>query len=105
MVWLTARAAMVDRRCRADSMTCRARGEVNVATLRLLEGTSPERHEGEVYSCGYTPDGALVLSAGWDGTLRLWDAATGELGMTLPASPKPLSCCACMPDGQQWLSG
>jgi WD40 repeat protein len=73
--------------------------------MRLLERPSPEGHNGEVYSCGYTPDGAFVLSAGWDGVLRLWDAATGEPRVTLPASPKPLSCCACMPDGQHWLSG
>jgi WD40 repeat protein len=76
-----------------------------VGTLRLLESTSPERHDGEVYSCAYTPDSSFVLSGGWDGMLRLWDAATGVPITRLNASPKPLSCCASSPDGLQWLTG
>jgi WD40 repeat protein len=77
-----------------------------VGTLRLLEGSpTPERHEGEVYSCSYTADGAFVLSGGWDGHLRLWDAATGAALVKLQASPKPLSCCSFSPDGRHWLSG
>lgn len=47
----------------------------------------------------------FVLSGGWDGLLRLWDATSGEARLSLQASPKPLSCCACSPDGQQWYSG
>src|SRR5436309_8261024 len=81
-----------------------ARGQ-NVGTLRLLDSTTPEHHNGEVFSCVYTPDGAFVLSGGWDGFLRLWDAETGAARVSLAASPKPLSCCACSPDGRQWLSG
>lgn len=76
-----------------------------MGTLRLLDLSSPDRHDGEVYACAYTPDGAFVLSGGWDGHLRLWDADTGTLRLALPASLKPLSSCACSPDGQQWLSG
>jgi WD40 repeat protein len=77
-----------------------------VGTLRLLEaGTTPERHQGEIYSCAFSPDGAFVLSAGWDGLLRFWDTATGVPMTSLQASPKPLSCCAFSPDGRQWLSG
>lgn len=64
-----------------------------------------EPHKGEVYGCTFTPDGSFVLSAGWDGQLRLWDISTGEIRLSLPASPKPLACCACSPDGQQWLAG
>ncbi len=73
--------------------------------LRLLDFTTPARHEGEVYSCAYSPDGSFVLSGGWDGCLRLWDASTGESHLQIPASNKPLSCCTFSPDGMQWLSG
>jgi WD40 repeat protein len=76
-----------------------------VGTLRVLESASPpERHEGEVYGCAYTSDEAFVLTGGWDGQLRLWDAATGAALAKLPASAKPLSCCAFSPDNKQWLS-
>jgi WD40 repeat protein len=84
----------------------RGKGYHIVGTLRLLERASPvQQHEGEVFSCAYTPDGQFVLSAGWDGVLRLWDAAAGAPLTALPASPKPLSACAAAPDGQHWLTG
>jgi WD40 repeat protein len=76
-----------------------------VGNLRLLNSTSSERHDGEVYSCAYTPESSFVLSGGWDGMLRLWDAAAGVPIIRLPASPKPLSSCATSPDGLQWLTG
>lgn len=79
---------------------------IDVPALRLIAADSvKERHNGEVYSCAYTPDEAFVLSGGWDGYLRLWDANTGTPRLSLAASPKPLSSCACSPNGKQWLSG
>jgi len=77
-----------------------------VGTLRLMHADlPPERHDGEVYCCAYSPDGDFVLSAGWDGKLRVHDAATGQPLSSLAASPKPLSCCAFAPDGRHWMSG
>lgn len=74
--------------------------------FRLVDVPGPfEKHEGEVYACAYTPDGQYLLSAGWDGVLRLWDASNGLTLSSLAASPKPLSACATSPDGHQWLSG
>ena len=73
-------------------------------TLRLRDAGTGEGHGGEMFCCVYTPDGAFVLSAGWDGCLRLWQASNGQLVTSLHAAVKPLSCCALSPDGKSWLS-
>ena len=44
-----------------------------------------------------------VLSAGWDGNLRLWEASSGRHLTALRAGPKPLSACAFTPDGRRWV--
>jgi WD40 repeat protein len=78
----------------------------NVGTLQLLAGAEAQGgHGGEVFACAYSADGALVLSGGWDGHLRLWEAETGTVLTGLRAGAKPLSACAFAPDGGQWVSG
>jgi WD40 repeat protein len=77
-----------------------------VVSLRLLTtGAAGQGHGGEVFCCAYSPDGAFVLTAGWDGYLRLWEGSTGNPVSELQASPKPLSACAVSPDGKLWVSG
>lgn len=73
-------------------------------TLRLRGAGTEEGHGGEVFSCVYTADGGFVLSAGWDGFLRLWTTADGQPVSALQASAKPLSCCTLSPDGSAWVS-
>jgi WD40 repeat protein len=77
-----------------------------VPTLSLLPaGVRSGGSNGEILSCSYTPDGAYVLTGGWDGHLRLWDCATGTQVAAFQARPKPIAACAISPDGERWLSG
>jgi WD40 repeat protein/serine/threonine protein kinase len=35
-------------------------------------------HEGRVYDASFSPDGAWIVSTGWDATVRLWNTTTGK---------------------------
>lgn len=58
-------------------------------------------HTSYVYPVAYCPDGRWIASGGWDNTLRLWDAATGEPCATLP-HPGVVWSLAFEPSGR-WL--
>lgn len=77
-----------------------------MSTLRLLEAEElVSGHEGEIFACAFTPDGAYALTGGWDGRLRVWDVRSGGQVSELVAGPKPLSACAVAPNGKYWLTG
>jgi WD40 repeat protein len=78
------------------------------ATLPVLRG-----HTSYVYPVAFSPDGRWIASGGWDEavagkgvhpSLRLWDAATGELWKTLPHPGEVLSL-AFTPNGQWLVAG
>jgi WD40 repeat protein len=71
----------------------------------MTGGPDGEGHGGEVFAVAFAAEGGFVLSGGWDGHLRLWQAATGAQVTALRASPKAISACAVSPDGKQWLAG
>jgi WD40 repeat protein len=52
-----------------------------------------------VDSVAFSPDGRLLASASHDGTVRLWDPATGEAVAVLDAHPGGASAVAWSPDG------
>ena len=60
-----------------------------MTTLRLLtDEMALSGHEGEMFCCAYSSDSGSVLSAGWDGHLRYWNAATGMEMTSFPGQPQ-----------------
>jgi len=74
-------------------------------TLRLQEPGPGPAIQGELLTCAYMPDGAFVVSGGWDGYLRLWEANQGNHVAAFRTGDKPVAACAVSNDGKQILSG
>jgi WD40 repeat protein len=76
------------------------------ARFSLALGYTLAGHTGPVRSVAVTPDGAGIVSGGHDGTVRVWDLATGApLGEPLTGHTGPVYCVAVTPDGTRIVSG
>lgn len=61
---------------------------------RVLKG-----HEGGVHDLEYTPDGRHLATAGFDGTIRVWDISTGDPVRIFRPGPPTMTSVAFSPDG------
>jgi WD40 repeat protein len=80
-------------------------GEVRVWSLagelrRVLSG-----HEQEVRAVTYSSDGALIASAAADDTIRIWDAASGDILDVLRGHRAAVTSVAFAPDDSALVSG
>ena len=62
-------------------------------------------HTSTVYSVAYSPDGTTALSGSGDGTLMLWDVASGEAIRTFSGHTDDVLSVVYSPDGTTALSG
>ena len=78
--------------------------------VRLWDASSGEAraelkgHSGEVSSCSFSLDGAVIVSGGSDGVVRLWDVSSGETRAELKGHSGEVSSCAFWPDGAAIVS-
>jgi WD40 repeat protein/sterol desaturase/sphingolipid hydroxylase (fatty acid hydroxylase superfamily) len=84
-----------------------------VAVVGLLGRPDPCRrqcltltgHTGAVLSVASSADGQRIVSGGEDGTVKVWDAATGQEQLTLTGHTRPVRSVALSADGRRIVSG
>jgi WD40 repeat protein len=77
-----------------------------VAADTLADITYLRGHSGEVYSVAWAGNGRRIASAGGDGTIRIWDAATGhELLSFHHPDERPFFATAWSPDSRRLAGG
>jgi WD40 repeat protein len=64
----------------------------------------PEHTEFAI-SVAWSPDSSIIVSGSYDGTVRIWDAVTGELQQTLPGHTYFVKSVAWSPDSTRIVSG
>jgi hypothetical protein len=62
-------------------------------------------HKGSVDSVAYSPDGKRIVSGSVDGTLKVWDAQTGQDLLTLKGHTGWVFSVGYSPDGKRIVSG
>jgi WD40 repeat protein len=95
-------AQELDAHLPAEATFLRVRHAASRASAALdgmLDG-----HTEEVLACAVTPDGRRVVSGSGDGTLKVWDLATGVVVATLRGHMAGILACAVTGDGRRVVS-
>lgn len=64
-----------------------------------------ESHQGKVHCVSISPDGRIIASGGYDGTIRLWNAQTGGRINILTGHEESVYAVGFSPDGKTLVSG
>jgi dipeptidyl aminopeptidase/acylaminoacyl peptidase len=68
-------------------------------------GETRYRNVGRVFSIAFAPDGKTLLAGAWDGSIRLWDLATGKELRQYTGHKGWVRSVAFAPDGKTFASG
>ncbi|MCI0462729.1 MAG: protein kinase, partial [Gemmataceae bacterium] len=92
--------------CREEVQAVRRKAEQRLERtgrpVWVLGGTG---HSAAVASIGLSRDGQYLLAGTWEGTLHLWEIASGRCLHTLAAHPGGVTAVCLSPEGQAALSG
>lgn len=73
------------------------------AAAPVVENLGPPVHNDEVFGVAFSPDGKTVTSGSGDGTVKVWDVASGSLVQNYSAKASRVFSVAYSPNGS-WLA-
>jgi WD40 repeat protein len=86
-----------------DGMSLATAGDESMLLWKVADGTVTgplAEHTGEIDSLVFSPDGSLLVTVGFDGSVRLWDATTGRpIGPAFTGPDGEVTSVAFSPDG------
>src|SRR5437870_3831976 len=62
-------------------------------------------HKNLVHAIAFSPDGRSLVSASDDGTVKLWETASGMVRLTMKGHEGRVHAVAIAPDGRMFASG